>query len=135
MTAAALSDTSPAGNAGAAGPPAAAARSATIQGVTASGWTNAPYPDRIASPSSGPPSVGTGVASACAISSQYARRTSAAVAPRPYPGSRAAAHSVQRVKASSAAGAQPRKLPRQASAGSSALSSTNRSARCGNSCV
>ena len=120
----------------AAGSPAAAFFSSTTASLAYRGvWTAPRRPLRMSSPSTGCPSITIGSSSAWATSSQKVRSTCLGVVPRPYSPERSAAHPVHRSKAGSAPHAHHWTMPRQASAGSTALSSTNRSARRGNICV
>jgi hypothetical protein len=75
----------------------------------------------------------TGSASRAPAMRKYVRRTASGVAPRWYVLSRAAAHFVKSGKRSSVAMPNSFQLPCQIRVGSTALSSTKRSVRFGNS--
>lgn len=78
------------------------------------------------------PSWMIGSLSARATRAQKVADTSSGVLPSPYRSERSAAHRVHRANAGSASVAHTWIMPRQTRCGSTPLSSTKRSVRCGN---
>ncbi|KRA48121.1 hypothetical protein ASD97_35140 [Streptomyces sp. Root63] len=116
------------------GLPSAAFLSSTNASVADCGLkTAARMPLRMSSPVTSCPSRSMGSSPARATRSQKVPSTFFGVSPRPYVFERAAAHPVHRSNAGSAPSAHHWIIPRQARCGSTALSSTNRSARAGKS--